>query len=263
MPKINQQEDCDCCGRQKRKIFIILPAFNEEENLKLLLERIASAMEEELLSYEVIVVDDGSTDETFKIAQECSKSIQMRVERHGKNMGLGETIRDGLWFVVNDCSDDDIVVVMDADNTHTPGLIVSMVRSIKEGCDVVIASRYQKGSFVRGLVWNRLLLSYIASILFRVVFHIKGVRDYTSGFRAYRGVILKQAFEQYGDSFVSEEGFQCMVDILLKLYKMDVIFREVPLILRYDMKGGASKMNIGRTIWKTLLLMIKRRVGIR
>jgi dolichol-phosphate mannosyltransferase len=64
---------------------------------------------------------------------------------------------------------------------------------------------------------------------------IRGVRDYTCGYRAYRGRVLRQAFQRYGDDFINQEGFQCMVDILLKLRKMDVIFGEVPLILRYDL----------------------------
>ena len=72
---------------------------------------------------------------------------------------------------------------------------------------------------------------------------------------------MSEAFDRYGDNFINEEGFQCMVDILLKLHKMDVIFREVPLILAYDLKGGASKMKVMRTIFRTLSLIFWRRLG--
>lgn len=247
--------------RARGTVFVVLPAYNEEANLGPLLERIDQAMFEDALNYEVVLVDDGSQDATSEVAKRYSLSIPLHLERHAKNQGLGATIRDGLRVAAERCSPGDIVVAMDADNTHTPGLIRGMVRLIHEGNDVVIASRYQPGSYIRGLSWFRRFLSFGARVLFQIVFPIRGVRDYTCGYRAYRGEILRQAFERYGDDFINEEGFQCMVDILLKLRRMDVIFREVPLILRYDQKAGASKMNVGRTIRRTLNLMVRRRLG--
>lgn len=247
--------------RVRRKVIVVLPAYNEQENLGTLLQRIDGVMWEEGTDYEVVLVDDGSRDATVAVAREHADHIPIRIEQHAVNQGLGATIRDGLHVAAERCADEDIVVAMDADNTHTPGLIRSMVRLVIEGNDVVIASRYREGAYVRGVPLYRRLLSYWASLLFRVVFPIHGVRDYTCGYRAYRGSVLKAAFGRYGDQFVSEGGFQCMVDILLKLRQMDVIFREVPLILRYDLKGGASKMQVGATIWQTLGLMLRRRFG--
>ena len=157
-------------------------------------------------------------------------------------------------------SGNDIVITMDADETHSPGLIPRMVGMVREGHDVVIASRYQPGARVVGLSTPRRLVSYAASWLFRIVFSHPGVRDYTCGFRAYRGSVLAQAASRYGSQFVEAQGFQCMVDILLKLRKLDVIFGEAPMILRYDLKRGASKMRVARTIRQTLTLLVKRRL---
>jgi dolichol-phosphate mannosyltransferase len=246
---------------QTSKIYIVLPAYNEEENIGPLLQRIDEAMREERLDYQVIMVDDGSRDQTIEVARDYAQYMPIRVEQHKRNQGLGATIRDGLQTASSVCSDRDIVIAMDADNTHTPGLIRSMVRLIKEGNDVVIASRYQPGSYIRGVPLHRNVLSFGARLLFKAVFPIRGVRDYTCGYRAYRGALLRDAFKKYGDDFINEEGFQCMVDILLKLRSMDVIFREVPLILRYDLKGGASKMKVLRTIRRTLSLVFRRRFG--
>ncbi len=247
--------------KEAPQVYVVLPAYNEEENLAGLLEHIDQAMADDGIRYRVIVVDDGSKDRTALIAEEHGKYMPITVHHHTGNKGLGNTIREGLRIAARQCDDRDIVVSMDADNTHTPGLIRSMTRLIEEGNDVVIASRYQRGAFVRGLAWHRHLLSFCARVLFQVFFPIHAVRDYTSGFRAYRGEVLKRAFHQYGDLFVSEEGFQCMVDILLKLRKMDVIIREVPLILRYDLKGGASKMRVVRTALSTVALLVRRRLG--
>jgi glycosyltransferase involved in cell wall biosynthesis len=95
---------------------------------------------------------------------------------HTVNQGLGNTIRDGLIEVANLSGNDDIIITMDADDTHTPGLILKMIRMIKEGHDVVIASRYQPNSRVVGLVWYRKVLSYFASLIFRIFMPIRGVK---------------------------------------------------------------------------------------
>ena len=91
-----------------------------------------------------------------------------------------------------------------------------------------------------------------------MLFPIRGVRDYTCGYRAYRAVVIKDALSDYGDDFLNQDGFQCMVDILLKLRRRDLIFGEVPFILRYDIKEGGTKMNVRRTILQTLLLIVRR-----
>ncbi len=245
--------------RPAGRIIVVLPAFNEELGLGSLLERIDQVMYEDQASYEVILVDDGSTDGTVAVAEEHARHMPIRIQRHPKNRGLGATIRDGLHGALAICQDKDTIVVMDADNTHTPGLIRTMARMIKEGNDVVIASRYQPGSRVLGVPWHRRLLSAGASLLFRLCFPIPGVKDYTCGYRAYRAELLGLAFERYGEEFVSEDGFQCMVDILLKLRTMGAIVGEAPLVLRYDLKEGASKMNVLSTTRRTLALLLRRR----
>ena len=80
-------------------------------------------------------------------------------------------------------------------------------------------------------------------------------------YRAYRAGVVKRAFDTYGGEFVAETGFSCMVDILLKLRRLDAIISEVPLVLRYDMKYGVSKMLVVRTVIDTLQLLVSRRLG--
>lgn len=144
---------------------------------------------------------------------------------------------------------------MDADDTHGPGLILRMTRMIREGHDVVIASRYRIGSRVIGLSRSRKILSLGASLLFRLLLPTKGVTDFTSGFRAYRAQVIKDALAKYGSDFIEREGFACMVDVLLKVRKMPVVFGEVPFILRYDRKDSKSKMDVPKTIISTLNLL--------
>lgn len=242
-----------------REVLVVLPAYNEEENIGELLSQIRYALEEDSKTrYKVFVVNDGSKDRTEEIVKDMAKTMPIELLIHEVNMGLGATIRDGLYRAINYASGNDIIITMDADATHNPGLILRLMRMIIEGHDVVIASRFQPGARVIGLVWYRRLLSWVASMIFRVTYPIKGVRDYTCGYRAIRADVLKSAVKDYGEKFVDQDGFQSLVDILLKLRRRNLLFGETPLILRYDQKGGMSKMNVGRTIKNTLILIVKR-----
>jgi dolichol-phosphate mannosyltransferase len=244
-----------------RTIWIVLPAFNEEAGLPLLLRRINESLTDEGFNYQVIVVDDGSTDRTAEVAAVASATLPVIVESHPLNLGLGATIRDGILIACEKASDRDVLVTLDADNTHTPGLIARMVRMIREGHHVVIASRYRPGARIRGVPLHRRVLSRAASMLMIMLFPIKGVRDYTCGYRAYDMGMLQKVVAGSETAFFNQDGFQVMVDILLKLRREpDVIFGEVPLILRYDHKEGTSKMNVARTTRQTLGLMVRHRL---
>lgn len=238
-----------------------LPAYNEQEALPELLERIGEAFADSNLPYEVIIVDDGSSDDTAKIAAQMSFQMPVHLVQHEVNQGLGTTLRDGLREAVDRAGERDIIITMDADNTHPPGLIDRMVRMVHEGCDVVIASRFQPGARVVGVPIERHFLSVGARALFTLLFPTKGVRDYTSGYRAYKAGAIRAGFAEHGDDFVGETGFSCMADVLLKLRKQGCLFGEAPLRLRYDQKGGVSKMRVMHTIWLTLKMLGRHRVG--
>lgn len=240
-------------------ITVVLPAYNESESIGLLLSRIDDLMKKRKIPIRVIVVDDGSRDNTAQNAR--SAMPEAVVISHEVNKGLGEAIKTGLLAALEVSNEKDVIVTMDSDDSHAPALIGKMVDKIDEGCDVVIASRYLPESRVVGVAHYRRILSDGASFLFRSLYPIDGVRDYTCGYRAYRAVVLKQAFERWGNEFVNQTGFSVMVDILLKLSRLNIVFAEVPIILRYDRKPGASKMNVRKTVIQTLNLLIKHRFG--
>ncbi|NWG13305.1 MAG: glycosyltransferase [Acidobacteria bacterium] len=239
-----------------------MPAYNEAASLGAVLRAIDAAGRGSGINLRMIVVNDGSSDATGLVARNHEGLFPVTLIEHTQNRGLGAAIRTGLLAAVDLASDDDIVVTMDADDTHTPLAIAQMVERINAGEDVVIASRYRPGSAVIGVPWHRRLLSCAGSMLFCIFFPTRGVRDFTCGYRAYRASVLRRAVSRYREEFVNQEGFQCMVDILLKLRRMDLRFGEVPLTLRYDRKEGKSKMKIGRTILSTLGLMARRRIGL-
>lgn len=238
-------------------IKIVLPAYNEEDAILPLIKDLKRILGERFKAFEIVVVNDGSTDNTANIVSNLNLST-VKLIQHSQNKGLNESIKTGLIYSLENTDETDIIVVMDSDNTHAPGLIHRMSTLIEEGNDVIIASRYRSGSRIIGVTWKRRLLSWGGSWLFRLLFTTKGVRDYTSGYRAYRAGFLSKAFGLWGDSFINQPGFSCQVDILLKLRKIGAIMNEVPLILRYDQKKGTSKMDVKSTIIDTLILAVKR-----
>ena len=245
--------------KRRSEVVFVLPAYNEEAGIGGLLGAMEQVMVDSQLPWRVLVVNDGSKDRTAEILRENIGRIPLTIVEHPKNTGLGSTIRDGLRIASESIRDEDVVVTMDADGTHAPGLSPRMVSMIQEGYDLVIASRYQPGARVIGLSWFRTLMSVGASWVFRIALPIPGVKDYTCGFRAYRGSALKAMHREYGDRFVEMEGFHCMADILIKCGKRGFLCGEVPMILRYDLKGGASKMPVWTTVGQTLLLLLRRR----
>ena len=237
-------------------IYILLPVFNEGSNLEILLKRIRSGMESRGYSYHIIAYNDGSTDNTSKILEKKIKALPLTVIGKPQNEGLGFSFLNLCKEVFKISKDeDDIAVVLDSDNTHNPEHIYHMVNKIRDGFDVVIGSRYLKDSRVVGVPWFRQLLSYIASLLMRSLYYINGVKDYTCGYRAYHIGFLRKAFNKYGNKLIEEKGFACMAELLIKLRRLNVLAVEVPLVLRYDLKIGESKMEIIKTIKNTLQMV--------
>jgi dolichol-phosphate mannosyltransferase len=245
----------------RRTVHVVLPAYNEAANIGSVLKSLEQAGGQADITLHAIVVNDGSSDATGDVVRNHIGRLRATLIEHPANLGLGAAIRSGLLGAVDAAADDDVIVTMDADDTHTPAAIEQMVARIHAGLDVIVASRYRPGARVIGVPATRRFLSFAASVLFRIVFPTPGVRDFTCGYRAYRASVLKAAVARYRKEFIDQEGFQCMVDILLKLRRMNLRFGEVPLVLRYDLKAGKSKMKVLRTIVKTLALLIRRRLG--
>ena len=246
---------------ETRKIFVMLPAYNEAQRLGQLLGKIEQTFNGNGLPYQVIVVDDGSADETAAIASEAAKEIPLELVMHKKNQGLAAALNTGLRTAIESGREGDIIITMDADDTHPPKTIDRLITSLDEGLDIAIASRYQPGARVVGVPWNRIVLAQVASAMFRLLMPLPGVKDYTCGYRAYKYEPLRATIDFYGDEFVSEQGFSCMVDVLLKMRRFKFVIGEVPLILRYDQKEGESKMPVSNTVFKTLALFARRRLG--
>ncbi len=239
------------------KLWIVLPAMNEEETLPKLLDSISSEFSTQ--DYHVIVINDGSTDQTGSVTESFQEQGQVTVLHNDGNKGLGFTMLRGLREAARRAKSTDAIVTMDADNTHQPERIHEMLRRIEDGDDLVIASRFRTDSVVRGVPLAREFLSYGASFTFRALFPIPNVRDFTCGFRAYRAGLIQAFCEDVGPSFQQDPGFSSSIQLLLRLSNYDPQVSEISFSLRYDRKASPSKMKVLRTIFETLRLIVREK----
>ena len=245
-------------------IYFLMPAYNEETEIGSRLKNIGTLMAQKGFPFEIWVVNDGSRDQTVQIIDEISKEIPVHVIHHEANQGIGVAFLSGLKELVNIVRDEDIIITLDADNTHNLKTVEFMIKKIDEGYEVVIGSCFTTGGMMIGVPLMRYLLSYLSNFAYRTLFHIKGIRTYTGFYRAHSGAAIKAAFQNFGDRLIEVNGFAAMAEMLIKFRQIPLFLTEVPMIIRYDLKGRASKMRIAATIREHLRViagnLFKRRI---
>ena len=240
-------------------IYVLLPAYNEEDALAPLMEKIDSTMRELGARYQVVVVNDGSRDQTAQRLCDLAQRYPIEAITHKLNRGLGETARDGFEYIAEVGDPEDVVVRMDCDDTHDPKYIGAMCAKLDEGYEVVTTSRYASGGGQRGVDWYRRTISRIANLLMKTAFPIRGVWEYTCGYRAYRVSFIQDAIAIYGNRFIDLKGmgFTGTVEKMIKCRLMRAAVAEVPFVLRYDQKLSSSKVVTSITTLGYLTLIAK------
>jgi dolichol-phosphate mannosyltransferase len=218
------------------KVVVVVPTFNEAENLPRLVEQLLALPIEGL---EILVVDDNSPDGTGKIADDLGAQNPGRLNalhRPGK-AGLGTAYVEGFRWAIDHGAD--IILQMDADFSHDPKYVPQLVETIKN-CDAVIGSRYTKGGQLdeRWGVGRRLLSWWANSVWVRGILRTP-VKDNTGGFRAWR----RQTLIGMDLSRVRSNGYIFQVEITYIALRLGYKFCEVPIYFA-DRKYGKSKMGL-------------------
>jgi dolichol-phosphate mannosyltransferase len=226
---------------------VIVPTYNERENIDALLERLLA------LPYglEVLVVDDGSPDGTAAAVQ-AWKGRDARVhllERPGK-MGLGSAYRDGFRYALANGAE--LVFEMDADFSHDPAAIGDFLEAVKDA-DIVLGSRYLHGVTVVNWPLSRLILSWSANLYSRIVTGMP-VADATGGYKCFR----RRALEGIRLDQVRTEGYGFQIEMTYRCWKRGFRIKEIPIVF-VDRRAGISKMN-RRIILEAALLVWKLRI---
>jgi dolichol-phosphate mannosyltransferase len=215
-----------------QRALVIVPTYNERENIARIIERVL-AQDPRL---EILVVDDGSPDETAAIVRGIMDSNnRVHLLERPRKMGLGTAYLTGFKWALEQKYD--FVFEMDADFSHDPNHLPEFLRAI-EGADLVLGSRYREGK-VTVVNWpiGRLLLSYFANVYARFVTGLN-VWDATGGFKCFRASVL-QAIELKD---VRSNGYAFQIEMSFRAWKKGFHIVEIPIVF-VDRTEGQSKMS--------------------
>jgi dolichol-phosphate mannosyltransferase len=227
---------------------IVLPTFNERDNI----ERFLRAVRAVSATIEVLVVDDNSPDATADLARQVGSQLGgVEVLQRNAKHGLGSAYRDGFRHVLHgDRPAPDVVISMDADLSHDPAVIPTMLGMIDEGADTVIGSRYIRGGGTTDWPVRRQLLSKWGNWYTRTVLQL-APHDCTSGFRAYRA----SALAAITPDSTTAEGYAFLTELVRRLTRHGYRVVETPIVFR-DRTHGKSKMS-WRIVLESMLLVTR------
>lgn len=246
------------------KIFIIIPTFNEGPTLQTVLEDLERLFAKMNPQVRLVVVDDGSTDQTRQVLDEKQREGGIVLLRHEKNLGVGRALETGFTWVLENADEADLAAVMEADGTNDATLVENMAELLMEGNDVVIGSRLIPGGRMKGFPLHRRLLSWAGNRVMQWTMGVPGVSDYTIFFRGYRvGVLKKMAGQAGGAPLIKEKSFAANAEILLRIVSQGGKVAELPHVYRYDQKKSSSKIRLGKTIAGYLGLIRRFREPVR
>ncbi|HEY5108677.1 MAG TPA: polyprenol monophosphomannose synthase [Acidimicrobiales bacterium] len=213
-------------------VLVVLPTYNESENIDHVLRRIRVA----LPAATVLVVDDGSPDGTADLAEILGKELgNIEIMRRAGKSGLGSAYRAGFaWGLERGF---DACIEMDADLSHEPEALPSLVAPLSEGRELVIGSRYIPGGVIPNWAWHRRLLSRGGNLYASTLLGL-GVADATAGFRAYAAPLLARL----DLDAIRAEGYGFQIEMTYAARRADASILEVPISF-VDRVEGESKMS--------------------
>ena len=233
-----------------RGVWVVLPTYNERENL----ERMASAILAALPEASLLVVDDASPDGTGVIADTlAARDPRVSVLHRPGKEGLGVAYRDGFRWVL-ERPETRAVVQMDADFSHDPADLPRLLAALMRGADLALGTRYMRGGGTVGWPWYRKLVSRGGTLFARTVLLLP-YRDLTGGFKAWSRELLDAI--RLRETSGSGYGFQ--IETTWWAHRRGAVVREVPIVFR-ERVAGASKMS-GGIVREAMLLVVRLRLA--
>lgn len=232
-----------------RRAVLVLPTFNERENLAAIVEAIRG----QLPQAAVWIVDDNSPDGTGEIADQlAAQDTAIEVFHRPEKMGLGTAYIEAFQRAFS--RDFDSVLQMDADFSHDPKYLPRLLEALQDA-DLVVGSRYTEGGGTQNWSWLRRFISKGGNIVARVGLGVK-TRDTTGGYRAYRRTTLEQL--HFDDLKLRGYGFQ--IEVIFQVERRGLRIIEVPIIF-VERAAGKSKMSKDIAL-EAFLHIVHRRIGM-
>jgi dolichol-phosphate mannosyltransferase len=240
------------------KLFVV-PAYNEAENLPLLLSDLERRPALLPAGSRVFIVDDGSEDGTPEIVEGYEGPLPIELVRLGENLGPGAAFRAGFAAALESCAQEALVVTLEADTTSDLDALPAMLERAADGAELVLASVHGGGEMVNVSRFRR-LLSTGAGFTVRNGLGLEA-STVSCFFRVYRSSVLRLGLMQYGDRLIQERGFACKAEILAKLNRLGARIEEVPVDLDGSRRNGKSKMRVLPTLLGYWRLLIRERLA--
>ena len=214
------------------KLSVLIPAHNEEACIVNTLEEIVTYLESHKISYEIIVVNDNSTDNTSGVIETAAQANpNIHLINRTPPMGFGLAIRDGL----NQTSGEAISIVM-GDGSDHPADVITSYHTLLQGYDCVFGSRFIQGSRTIHYPLHKLLLNRLANLFIRILFGI-GHNDITNAFKPYRRSVIQ------GCQPILAYHFNITVELPLKAIVRGYSYATIPIQWR-NRQIGISKLKI-------------------
>ena len=230
-------------GLRPVNALVVLPTYNEAENIVEVLERIRAASAD----LEVLVVDDGSPDGTADLAEKWGiENDGVQILRRTDKSGLGSAYRAG--FAEGLSQGFDILIEMDSDLQHDPAMLPALVHAVEDGAHLAIGSRYVPGGELPGMSFFRRFISQAGNLYASIVLGMH-VRDATAGFRAYAADALRAI--DLPD--IKADGYGFQIEMAYSVYRNKGRIVEVPITFA-ERERGTSKMS-GRIVVEAMLLV--------
>ena len=203
---------------EKLSISVVIPAYNEEERLGKTLKRVLSYLEKKKYDYEVIVVDDGSKDNTVGVAKSFAGK-KLRLLKNTKNMGKGASVRKGMLAAKKK-----FALFSDSD-LSTPIEELEDFMKLRKKYDVIIGSRALKQSKIRTKQpFYRVLMGKIFNLLVNIIV-VWGVKDTQCGFKLFSRQASQKIFKKQ-----TFNGFSFDVEVLFIAKKLGYKIKEMPIV---------------------------------
>jgi dolichol-phosphate mannosyltransferase len=234
------------------RFVILLPTYNERENLERLVEALAEVRERTPMPGDVLVVDDSSPDGTGELADRLARAHNwVHVLHRPVKRGLGQAYLDGFrWALQREYTH---ILEMDADLSHPPEAVPRLLAAAADA-DLVLGSRYVPGGGVVGWPQHRRLISRGGSLYARTILGV-GVRDLTGGFKCFHRRVL----EAIDLASVHGQGYVFQIELTYRTLRMGGRVVEVPITFE-DRTAGASKMTtaiVAEAVWKVPVLRVR------
>lgn len=231
------------------KVLVIIPAYNEEESIKLVVNNLIDASNEFDLDLDYVIINDCSTDSTEKVCKDNDFNyVSLPV-----NLGIGGGVQTGYWYAAE--NDYDIAIQMDGDGQHDPQYIKELIKPIiNNGQDMVIGSRFITNEGFQSSKMRRVGINFLKYLI--KVCCGTSINDTTSGFRATSKPLTKFFSGNYAQDYPEPEA---IIAAVLNGFKV----QEVPVVM-HERQGGESSIKIFQTIYymiKVSLAIIIYRLG--